>query len=168
MYRRLHWSLTIPSFAIGMTALIVADYLTAQMTDDTGPLDDIVWLAALYAYGRMVWFFLEWDFARFIVTNRRIILVTGLINRKVAMMPLFRVTDMTYNQSLAGRLFGWGTFVVESAGQDQALRVVKRVPSPDRLYRTISALMFDLEETKKAPAEIEEPKPHADRDAAPG
>lgn len=167
VYRRLHWSVIIPSFAAGLGSLLVVGYITGQMTDRRGPLDDILWLGALWLTGRMIWQILEWDFVRFIVTTRRIMLVTGLANRRVAMMPLFRVTDMTYNQTVIGRIFGWGTFVVESAGQEQALRVVDRVPSPDVLYRTVCALMFDTEKTQEAPAETEEPTPHGDRNRTP-
>ena len=32
----------------------------------------------------------------------------------VAMMPLLKVTDMTYDRSLLGRIVGYGTFVLES------------------------------------------------------
>ncbi len=162
--RRLHWSVIVPWFAGAMSSLFVAGYVTGQMTDRSGPLDDVIWLAALAMMGRMVWVVLEWNNDRFIVTSRRIMMVTGLVTRKVAMMPLFRVTDMTYNRSLMGRIFGWGTFVVESAGQDQALRIIDRVPSPDLLYQRVCSLMFDTEESKAAPADTEDPRPHSDRD----
>lgn len=165
--RRLHWSVIVPWFAGAMASLFAAGYITGQMTDRSGALDDIIWLAALSVVGRMVWTVLEWNNDRFIVTSRRIMMVTGLVTRKVAMMPLFRVTDMTYNRSLVGRIFGWGTFVVESAGQDQALRVIDRVPSPDRIYQLVCSLMFDTEESKSAPADTEEPRPR-EHDASPG
>jgi hypothetical protein len=38
--------------------------------------------------------------------------------------------------------FGYGKFVVESAGQDQALSTIDFVPHPDRLYQQISDLLF--------------------------
>ncbi len=165
--RRLHWSVIVPWFLGAMGSLFVAGYVTSQITEPKGPLDDIIWLTALAMVGRMIWSVLEWNNDRFIVTTKRIMMVTGLLTRKVAMMPLFRVTDMTYSRSLPGRIFGWGTFVVESAGQDQALRVVDHVPSPDRLYHIVCALMFDTDTSKDAPAETEEPQPATD-DPGPG
>ena len=48
------------------------------------------------------------------------------------MMPLIKVTDMSYNRSVPGRILGYGRFVMESAGQDQALREVNWVPDPDQ------------------------------------
>ncbi len=60
-------------------------------------------------------------------------------------MPLRKVTDMTYQRPLVGRLFaghGWGTFVFESAGQDQAFHTVRFLPEPDRLYRQLTEEIF--------------------------
>src|SRR5690348_17712011 len=61
----------------------------------------------------------------FTVTDKRMILVSGLVVRKVAMMPLAKVTDMSFQRSALGRLLGYGEFVVESAGKKQALRTIK-------------------------------------------
>lgn len=143
--RRLHWSIIIPPFLAALGSLFVAGYLTGQMTDRSGSVDDLIWLAALGMIGRLVWRVAQWNGDRFIVTGRRIMLVTGVFGRRVAMMPLQRVTDMTYRRTLAGRIFGWGTFVIESAGQDQALRTIDRLPSPDGLYQTVCMLMFGSE-----------------------
>ncbi|HEX5859843.1 MAG TPA: PH domain-containing protein, partial [Microbacterium sp.] len=64
------------------------------------------------------------------------------IRRKVAMMPLLKVTDMTYDRSLLGRIVGYGTFVLESAGQGQALSVITHVPDADTHYRAICTQLF--------------------------
>ncbi|HMA46233.1 MAG TPA: hypothetical protein VKP11_03365, partial [Frankiaceae bacterium] len=45
-------------------------------------------------------------------------------------------------RDLAGRLLGYGTFIVESAGQEQALRQIDYLPRPDRLYLTLCDMMF--------------------------
>lgn len=140
--RRLHWSLIVPSFFAALGGLFLAGFVTGQMSDRRGPLDEIIWLGALVLIGRLIWKVVLWNNDRFIVTTRRIVMVSGVFNRRVAMMPLMRVTDMTYERSLAGRIFGWGTFIIESAGQEQALREIDRLPSPDVLYRAVCALMF--------------------------
>ena len=46
-------------------------------------------------------------------------------------MPLSKVTDLTFQRSLRGRLLGCGTFIVESAGQIQALNRIYYVPRPE-------------------------------------
>ena len=77
-------------------------------------------------------------------TDKRLLLRYGLISHKVAMMPLLKVTDMSYVRSIPGQFLGYGKFVLESAGQDQALREVKWVPNPDQTYRDICAEIFHI------------------------
>jgi len=54
------------------------------------------------------------------------------------------VTDMSYHRTVPGRIFGYGEFILESAGQEQALRKVEWVPHPDATYRIICAEIFGL------------------------
>jgi hypothetical protein len=58
------------------------------------------------------------------------------------MMPLGKVTDLTFRRSLSGRLFGYGTIVVESAGQIQALNRIDYLPRPEEIYEALSELVF--------------------------
>jgi membrane protein YdbS with pleckstrin-like domain len=140
--QRLHWSVIVPSFTAALLGLLAAGYLSGQLPNRRGYLDDAIWLAALALIANFVYRLSEWNVDRFVVTDRRIMMVTGLVTKKVAMMPLTRVTDMSYQRSLPGRIFGWGTFVLESAGQDQALRTIDRLPSPDELYAMVCGMMF--------------------------
>jgi hypothetical protein len=70
------------------------------------------------------------------------ILVSGFVVRKVAMMPLTRVTDMSFRRSALGRLLGYGEFIIESAGQEQALRTINFLPYPEQLYLEVCGLVF--------------------------
>ena len=69
-----------------------------------------------------------WRATYFAVTEVRMVLVSGFMVRKVAMMPLARVTDMSFRRSALGRLLGYGEFIVESAGEEQALRSIDFLP----------------------------------------
>ena len=75
------------------------------------------------AYLPVLLYFLQRVAARqatyFTVTDNRMILVSGFAVRKVAMMPLTRVTDMSFRRSALGRLLGYGEFIIESAGQER-------------------------------------------------
>jgi uncharacterized membrane protein YdbT with pleckstrin-like domain len=77
-----------------------------------------------------------------VVTSQRLLLATGVVRKSVKMMPLSKVTDMSFNRSAMGRLLGYGTFVVESAGQDQALRTIDHLPYPEQLYLEVCGLIF--------------------------
>ena len=83
-----------------------------------------------------------WQATYFAVTEVRMVLVSGFMVRKVAMMPLARVTDMSFRRSALGRLLGYGEFIVESAGEEQALRSIDFLPYPEQLYLEVCGLVF--------------------------
>ena len=85
--------------------------------------------------------FANWAVDYFIVLPSRVVLITGLFTRRTAMMPIAKVTDMTYEESWLGRILGYGEFIIESAGQDQALRNVPYIPHPDHVYLRIVNLI---------------------------
>ena len=93
----------------------------------------LAWLAL------KIWLWLE-DY--FVVTSQRLLLTTGLLTRTVNMMPLGKVTDMSFKRTAWGRILGYGEFVVESAGQDQALRNIRNLPYPEQLYLEVCGLIF--------------------------
>jgi hypothetical protein len=49
---------------------------------------------------------------------------------------------MTFQRSPMGRLLGFGEFILESAGQDQALTNVDYLPYPEQLYLEVCGLIF--------------------------
>ncbi|PID54229.1 MAG: hypothetical protein CSB46_03730 [Micrococcales bacterium] len=58
------------------------------------------------------------------------------------MLPLGRITDMKYQRTFFGLILGYGRFVLESAGEDQALREIEHVPHPDDVYHIITEEIF--------------------------
>lgn len=132
----------------GSTALglIVVFTLDTMITTPATLLRNLLWIGWLVLLSRFLWRFANWYVDYFIVTDRRLMLTTGVLARKVGMMPLSRVTDMRYDKPVIGRLLGYGVFFMESAGQDQALSKVDFVPNPDVLYLEISDLLFGEKE----------------------
>jgi membrane protein YdbS with pleckstrin-like domain len=139
-----HWiHLSTPLLVgIGSTLLLgyLAGFLTRQEVSGLVTAAVLIWLGVM---GWVGWKVADWYFDRFILTNKRVMVVNGIVTRKVAMMPLLRVTDMKYEQSALGRMLSYGTFVLESAGQDQALREVKHLPNPNELYLRVVEEMYE-------------------------
>lgn len=136
----LFWPMVIgvlATFALGWLSGLLARLDNMQALTTIGILG---WLAVM---GYVAWKVADWHFDRFILTNKRVMVVHGIITRKVAMMPLLRVTDMKYEQSPIGRILNFGTFVLESAGQDQALREVPHLPNPNELYLRVVEEMYE-------------------------
>jgi uncharacterized membrane protein YdbT with pleckstrin-like domain len=123
--------------------LILAGLLSKWLSSGAGSEAlVIIWWAWLLLLIRFVWKVAEWSVDYFVVTSQRMLLTTGLITRRVAMMPLSKVTDMSFQRSLLGRMLGYGEFVMESAGQDQALRSVPYIPYPETLYLEVCQMIF--------------------------
>jgi hypothetical protein len=66
------------------------------------------------------------------------------------MMPIGKVTDLTYKQTVNGRMLGYGTLIVESAGQIQALNYIDFLPKPEQVFDALSDLVFGDEDARKA------------------
>jgi membrane protein YdbS with pleckstrin-like domain len=138
---RRHWAVLIeptikflPMFLVGGFLLLIDP--ENRVTSSAGLL---VLLAALAYYGLRV---SEWWMRHFIVSTRRVLLTSGVIARTVTLLPLRRITDLTWKETLLGQLLGYGTFRFESAGQQQALSEITYLPRADLLYRQVSGLLF--------------------------
>jgi uncharacterized membrane protein YdbT with pleckstrin-like domain len=137
---RQHPAVLISPSAQALGGLLVAGIVTATLVH--GLMAKIIWVAWLLLLLRLVWKAINWSVDYFVVTSERLLLTTGFLTRKVNMMPLTKVTDMSFKRTFPGRLLGYGEFIVESAGQDQALRNVEFIPYPEQLYLLICGMLF--------------------------
>jgi Bacterial membrane flanked domain. len=118
----------IGPIAIALAGLLIALVLgtTVLMHSHNGIIVLVLVVVALLLYlGYRTW---EWSEDYFVVTSDRMLQASGVFTRKIAMMPLVKVTDMSFKRSTLGRMLGFGQFILESAGQDQALRTIDHVP----------------------------------------
>ncbi|WP_116045243.1 PH domain-containing protein [Amycolatopsis palatopharyngis] len=139
---RRHWAaLAWDAFeAVALIAIFVmVSYL---LPPSMWVVQNVLWYAALLVVLRFAYVVMEWWVERLVVTDKRFIMTTGVWTTKVLMMPISKVTDLTYQRSFWGRILGYGTTVVESAGQIQALNHIAYLPRPEEFYDTISELVF--------------------------
>lgn len=150
---RQHWFSQIRPAAIFVGLLFLATFVEAEAPQTRGgaTLANVFWYAAFAGGGYFLWRYLNWRHDWFVATDKRFLLFYGFIRRKVAMMPLMKVTDMTFDRSVMGRIIGYGTFLLESAGQDQALGHIEYVPDATRHYRAICTVLFGSNEAARDP-----------------
>jgi uncharacterized membrane protein YdbT with pleckstrin-like domain len=139
---RFHPAVLIRPVAEVLGGLALAGLLSTTVARGNGVVMLIIWVAWLILVGRLLYKVWEWLEDYFVVTSQRLLLATGIITRNINMMPLSKVTDMSFKRSTMGRLLGYGEFIVESAGQDQALRRVDHLPYPEQLYLEVCGLIF--------------------------
>jgi len=139
---RKHPAVLLAPVAWAVVGLVAAAVLSDTLFRHSSTLTWIVWGAWGLVFLRFLWAAINWAVDYFVVTSHRFIETSGLFSRKVAMMPLVKVTDMTFQRSFLGRILGYGTFILESAGQDQALSTVDHIPYPEQLYLEVCSLIF--------------------------
>jgi membrane protein YdbS with pleckstrin-like domain len=127
---------------IALGGLVLAVVLQGSILKAQSGAVAVIWILWGVLFLRALWAVASWAVDYFVVTSQRMILTSGLLSRKVAMMPLNKVTDMSFQRSLGGRLLGYGEFIIESAGQDQALRNIPFIPYPEQLYLEVCNLLF--------------------------
>jgi uncharacterized membrane protein YdbT with pleckstrin-like domain len=130
-----------PIFEV-LIGLAIAGWLSNSVAHGNGTVILVIWIVWGLVFLRLVWKVFEWGETYFVVTSQRFLLATGILTRKVNMMPLAKVTDMSFQRSALGRVFGYGEFILESAGQDQALTNVDYLPYPEQLYLEVCGLIF--------------------------
>lgn len=145
---RLHWIRITGPWVLFFLALLLLGVLDSKLSPDDTTLRDILVIGVALLLVRALWRTFMWYREWFVGTDRRLMLTLGILTRKVAMIPLIKVTDMRYDRPPIGQILGYGSFVLESAGQEQAFRVVQYVPHPDTLYRRISEELFTPSETR--------------------
>ena len=139
---RLHWVIIVGPWALFFVSLLVVGLLDARLPTGQPRVRDVLVILMVFLLLRALWKTYEWYREWFVGTDRRLMLTMGVITRKVAMIPVSKVTDMSYVRGPVGQLLGYGSFVLESAGQDQAFREVEYVPNPGVYYRRISEELF--------------------------
>ncbi|GAB3446702.1 PH domain-containing protein [Actinophytocola sediminis] len=147
---RLHWACLAWDLFEAVALLAVAVMVSYLLPPSLWILQNVLWYAALFVVLRLAYVVLMWWVERIVVTDKRMMMTTGIITTKVLMMPIGKVTDLTYERPLIGRVLGYGTMIVESAGQIQALNRLDYLPKAEQVYDAISELVFGDKDAQAA------------------
>ena len=134
---RHHWlAFVVPSLVLlAAIALLLRSLLVVPV--------DALWVPLLVCVVLVGWGSDRWLRAwkdRLVITDSRVVRISGVYSRKVAWMPLGRVLDITVDRPFWLRPFGCGNLVLENAAQEQGLRDVKLIPRPGDRALLIHAL----------------------------
>ncbi|MBA2698548.1 MAG: PH domain-containing protein [Nocardioidaceae bacterium] len=134
---RHHW---MAFWRAALEAVAAASLFTAFLVSSV----QIGWLPLLLCLGFGVhafWLGLTEHMDRFVITNMRVFRTRGVMSRRLATMPISRILDITVEKPLLGRMLDFGHFVFESAAQEQGLRDIRYVGSPDVRDLTIQRVV---------------------------
>ncbi len=108
---------------LGVFILITALFGMSTVTSTIVAVAILLWLVlAGFRYA-------AWRRTEFIVTNRRVAYHTGLLHRTGVGIPLDRINNVNYSQTLIERVFSSGDLLIESAGESGDT-VFHNIPNP--------------------------------------
>jgi uncharacterized membrane protein YdbT with pleckstrin-like domain len=154
---RKHWAYMINQ-VLSTALFLMFCVLAERLLPDSVLIDNLMFYLALVAVLRFTVYTMLWWVERIVVTDKRVMLATGIITHNLGMMPLSKVTDLTFRRTLEGRMFGYGTLIVESAGQIQALNRIDYMPRPEEIYEALSELVFGEKGRTRATGMLSRPR----------
>ena len=122
--------------------LAAGGLLAARKLTSRSARPDVVWGAYLLLPLYFLYRAAAWPGTYLAVTGQRMVLIRGPLSRTAAAMSLDKVTGLTLQRTVLGRLVGYGTLMADCPGRRQAFRKVRYVPYPEQLYVEISALIW--------------------------
>jgi uncharacterized membrane protein YdbT with pleckstrin-like domain len=126
-------------------------------------IDDIDWLDTFLGWVTLIAFivlilnvifeFIQWQTTRFAITSERVAYQSGIVRRRGVSIPLNRINNVNFNQSMIARLLNNGVVTIESAGETGD-SVFENIPNPEHV-RTLIFAQVEADEQRDS-----------DRDAA--
>lgn len=111
-----------PFLPLLIMILAVGGWVTLMVFENNEDFSNIwttvVWIAFFVVIiGWLIYPIFAWFFAHFILTDRRLILSTGVVNKHTMAIPLEMVNDVRSSQNAWERIFNYGDVVIETAGE---------------------------------------------------
>ncbi len=118
---------------LALIIAVVLFWLGGNLGSDgvSGTLRQLLgWITAILFFGGIVvaiWTALRYINQEYVLTNRRVIQVEGVLNRNATDSSLEKINDAVLNQSIFGRMFDFGNLTVLTASESgiETMRMIK-------------------------------------------
>jgi uncharacterized membrane protein YdbT with pleckstrin-like domain len=101
---------------------------------------DVVWKDR-----KRIIFGLPWTFTRYSLTQEKLVIDTGFLNRKEDEIRLYRILDITLQRPLNQRIWGLGTLRLNTADKSSPEVEIKRI----RKARAFKEMLSDMVERER-------------------
>ncbi len=130
------WFFGWPAVTTGAT-IILSLVVRAQLDGAAESALSYLLLAALIlSVAWLIVRLLDWRTTYFVVTSHRLIFRRGLLSRSGIEIPLEKVNNVNFHQTIAERILGCGDLIIESASESGQSRFTD-VVNPDRVQGII-------------------------------
>ena len=143
------WTFVKPSLAIVISfiAWIKSHDIAEAMAGSARKLIETsaLWLTLAALLFTVLWLAkvaLKWSRTHFVLTSQRVIFRSGVIARVGIEIPLYRVNNINFHQSIFERMIGAGDLLIESGGED-GMQVFDNVRDPEQVQSFIQRAMHN-------------------------
>lgn len=138
------WKQVWRSILVAVLILVVA--VAMMFWSDFDPTGGVAVVLALFPLFELVRVLLDWLNERYLITNRRVMQIRGIVNKEVSDSALEKVNDVKMTQSIVGRILRYGTVEIIT-GSDIGVNFFRRISNPVRFKRE----MLNAKEQLHAP-----------------
>jgi uncharacterized membrane protein YdbT with pleckstrin-like domain len=151
---RQHWSVLGTVLVLGLIGVVggivilvaVPSTITGRNFNSVKAI--IVLVIELLAIGWMGINVLRWRLKTYLLTDRRVIVESGVLSRLTESIPLDRIQNTVIRRPLGDRVIGAGNIEIESAGRD-GVEILHRVPKAETFY---NELLQAIDATRLGPS----------------
>lgn len=128
---RQHWLVVLPTILINSLLSLLIVVGSVFLVSRLGPWALIALLLLVFPLGKLGLDLLNWWNEVYVVTNRRVIQLEGIINKHSIDSSLEKVNDVVLEQSALGRLLNYGNVQILTASEI-GVNLFERVARPVR------------------------------------
>jgi uncharacterized membrane protein YdbT with pleckstrin-like domain len=123
----------------GLALFLLLSSMGSDLSIGIGAVVLVLVAGFLAVRGAQAWF------TRYVITDLRVLRVTGVFNRHAEFIPWGKVTDIGRSESFVQWLAGTATIRIESANERSAFRAMTDVEDPAQFYKVL-VRMVDLKQ----------------------
>jgi len=124
-----HWATLLVTILADVALAIVVVGLSAAGMSLLSPWTGLVFLLLIVPIVHFLFRMWRWWNKQYIVTNRRLIQITGTFNKRVSDTLLEKINDIVMEQSALGRMLNFGDVEVIS-GSESGIDTFRRLTDP--------------------------------------
>jgi uncharacterized membrane protein YdbT with pleckstrin-like domain len=144
----LHWIAYVPSLVFAAFLLTLSAFtFYSQITSKETARKDIAWVFLVLAPLPGIKTYIICRTSEFAVTDKRVLLKTGVIRRHTFETLLTQVENISVDQSVLGRLLDYGTITVTGTGATK--ETFARIAAPLEFRRQVQAATLTRQEQRR-------------------
>jgi uncharacterized membrane protein YdbT with pleckstrin-like domain len=127
--------------ALALIGSIVLAILVLSFTDSGAVRNVLAFITVALIVVSAIWLvirYLKWSSTNFVITTHRLIYRSGVFAKHGVEIPLERVMNVNFNQSIFERIVGAGDLLIESGGKDGQQRF-SDIRKPEHVMNLIHA-----------------------------